>query len=78
MALAGQIQYFPVKHLVGAGIIFLLLVLASLWPTDSGTRQQSYVIELPEISESPPELPEPDWEEATVQSGDSLSSLFSR
>lgn len=78
MALAGQIQYFPVKHLVGAGIIFLLLVLASLWPTDSGTRQQSYVIELPEISDSIPEQPEPDWEEATVQSGDSLSSLFSR
>ena len=78
MALAGQIQYFPVKHLIGAGILFLLLVFASLWPVDSGTRQQSYVIELPEISDSVPQLPEPQWEEATVQSGDSLSTLFSR
>ncbi|TPD52492.1 MAG: peptidase M23 [Thalassolituus maritimus] len=81
MALPGQLQYFPLRHLIGAGLGILLLLILVLLP-DSGesTKQQTFVIDLPEVSEpdTPPPVPEPDWEETTVKSGDSLSVLFSR
>ncbi|MEK9711209.1 MAG: peptidoglycan DD-metalloendopeptidase family protein [Thalassolituus sp.] len=81
MALPAQMQYFPLRHLVGASIAVLLILIASLWPaSETTTKQQTFVIDHPEVSEedAPPPEPEPDWEETKVRSGDSLSVLFSR
>ena len=52
MALPGQLQYFPLRHLIGAGLGILLLLILVLLP-DSGesTKQQTFVIDLPEVSE---------------------------
>ncbi|WP_370314758.1 OapA family protein [Thalassolituus sp.] len=82
MALPGQMQYFPAKHLIGAGALVLLILIAALWPSSESiiTKQQTFVIDLPDSDPemlSPPE-PEINWEETRVRSGDSLSAVFSR
>ena len=81
MALPGQLEYFPLRHLIGAGLGILLIVVLMLLP-DSGdtTKEQTFVIDLPEPTESDvsPPLPALDWESTKVKSGDSLSVLFSR
>jgi len=81
MSLPGQMQYFPLRHLLGAGLVVLLITILVFWPGASDTtKQQTFVIDLPEVSDSqlPRPEPEPDWEYGKVQSGDSLSVLFSR
>lgn len=81
MALPGQLEYFPLRHLISAGFGLLLVVVLVLLPDSSDTtKEQTFVISLPEPTKpdvSPP-LPELNWESTKVNSGDSLSVLFSR
>lgn len=82
MPFSGQMKYFPLKHLLGVGAVVLLIVITAFWPTSErdSTKQQTFVIDLPEVSEVDVHPPEPalNWEASKVQSGDSLSVLFSR
>lgn len=81
MALPGQLEYFPLRHLISAGFGLLLVVVLVLLPDSSDTtKEQTFVISLPEPTKSDvsPPLPELNWESTKVNSGDSLSVLFSR
>jgi murein DD-endopeptidase MepM/ murein hydrolase activator NlpD len=82
MPFSGQMQYFPLKHLVGAGLVVLLIILIVFWPRSDteNTKQHTFVIDLPEVSDPDVTPPEPtlNWEGSKVRSGDSLSVLFSR
>lgn len=82
MPFSGQMKYFPLKHLLSAVGVVLLIITIVFWPSseNESTKQQTFVIDLPEVSEPDTTPPEPklNWEESTVRSGDSLSVLFSR
>lgn len=82
MPFSGQMQYFPLKHLLGAGLVVLLIVTIVFWPgaENVNTKHQTFVIDLPEVSKPDTTPPEPalHWEASKVRSGDSLSVLFSR
>ena len=82
MPFSGQMQYFPLKHLVGAGLVVLLMIVIVFWPRSDteNTKQHTFVIDLPEVSDADVTPPEPtlNWEGSKVRSGDSLSVLFSR
>ena len=80
MALTSQLQYYPVKHALGAGLLVLLISILIILPDISeSTKETSFTISLPQSSlDQDNQASPPEWEEDYVRSGDSLSTIFSR
>lgn len=80
MWLLDRIGDFPKVHLVGIVAVSVGLCAVALWPSspDNMATPVRYTIDIPESAPLPPEVPELNWQYSTVNSGDSLSTLFSR
>lgn len=81
MPLPGRLRFFPVAHLAGLFFLLLILLTTAFWPepTPGNLQQTRLVIDIPQKPNhnNDPDIQRP-WSEATVKTGDNLSSLFSR
>jgi len=75
---SSPLQYFPATHLLGAITVTALILVALLWPTPDDQLTTSIKVPLPDVEEVKPTEPQEQWHGDKVQSGDSLSTLFSR
>lgn len=93
MAQSTRLQFFPATHLAGVAITLIVLVLVLFWPGAKTPHKIHETLVLPEKSAAtsdavtqgqqnaapvaPPVEKDP-WEEDSIRSGGSLSSMFSR
>ncbi len=75
---SSPLQYFPATHLLGAAITLILILVALLWPTPDDRLTTTLTVAIPDNAEAAAEVETVQWHSDKVQSGDSLSTLFSR
>lgn len=80
MSLLDRVRLFPKTHLLSIAVVTTGLVTILFWPTpaEKVTEPVRYTIDIPESLPAAPEAPKLKWQQSTVNSGDSLSTLFSR
>lgn len=80
MSLRDRVRFFPKTHLLSIVIVSTGLLSIVMWPSAKVKSPEPirYTIDIPDSLPMTPEAPSLNWQQSTVNSGDSLSILFSR